>query len=141
MKPYVALDEMTQMFRAAYPYPVELPNKPLERDASVTHFATLAFEHFDMAQSALVNAESKRKYTNVGQCTIELFFPPGIGLQEPYAVAETVREAFKGKHSPSDVWFRDVRLVEHNTRTGNPPRIPGTFQIDVLFSFTYDDVS
>ncbi len=124
MIPYEAMSEITTMFRAAYSGPCELPNKPLDR-ASLDRFATLTFEHGDMGQASLANVDNRRKYTNTGVCLIELFFPVGIGVDEPYQLAETICAVYRGKRSPSDVWFRDVRIIERNAKMGNPPRFAG----------------
>lgn len=141
--PYAALSEMATMFLAVYPYPerVELPNKPYERARDIDTFAAITFEHTDMGQATLANSENKRRYTNEGVCIIEMFFPVGRGIDEPYRVAELVMDAYRGKRTPSDVWFRDVRVIEHSAANGNPPRIAGTYQLDVAFSFTYDQFS
>lgn len=139
----VAMNEITLMFMERWgARPVELPNTNFVAPADdSTTWAAISFEHTDAGQSALANVENKRRYTNDGVCLIELFFPLGAGVIGPYEEAEGVCSLFRGKHTPSDVWFRNVRMIEHSARHGNPPRHKNRYQIDVVFDFTYDGIS
>lgn len=142
MNTALAMTEITLMFTAHWgARPVELPNMGFTAPPVTDVFASMYFEHTDGGQTSLANVDNKRKYTDDGVCVIELFFPVGAGVAAPYAEAEAVRSLFRGKRTASDVWFRNVRLIEHSERAGNPPRLKDRYQIDVVFDFTYDGIS
>lgn len=139
--PVQAMTEITDLFLAYWgTRPVALPNRAFTAPTDDTVFAEVYFEQTDSGQASLANVQNKRKYTDDGVVLIELHFPLGVGIAAPYEEAEAVRDLFRGKRTASDVWFRNVRLIEHSDKHGNPCRYKDRFQVDVAFEFTYDGI-
>ena len=82
-----------------------------------------------------INPKEKnvRRYRHGGLFTAQIFVPIGKGLMEGYELAKLVSDAFEGTDTPSDVWFRNVRLREIGP-DGE------WFQINVLADFEYTEV-
>lgn len=100
---------------------------------SATIWARATIRHADGFQSSLTGPlEGKKRHTNIGTVTIQVFGPLGDGSTAAYDAAQTVATAYR-KASGNPVWFRRVRINEIGTR--------GAFsQINVLANFSYDDV-
>lgn len=133
--PAQALTEIAVILVTNFTGYVELPNTEPQDTQANQVWARLRLEHTFMEQSTLANHNNVRRYTNDGIGTIELHFPLGEGVKSAYEQADVVASLYRGKRTPSDVWFRNVAIVE-------PRNIKGRhFRLDVVFDFTYDQIS
>jgi len=135
--PAQALTEIALLFTTVYPAtPLQLPNMEhvAPVDAGVL-WASLELEHTSMAQGSLADNNGVRRYENDGIGTLGLRFKLGDGIKYPYEVADDVASLYRGKRTPSDVWFRNVTIIERpDDRTRH-------YRLDVVFDFTYDQIS
>lgn len=121
---------------------VELPNIAFDPPTDYTSsWARVVIEHVDAGQGSLANVEGKRRWVRSGVGLIELMTPIGEGTGGAYAEAEAVVNLYQGKRTASDVWFRNVRFEERGQRARNPGDARLWHQIDVYFSFAYDQLS
>lgn len=126
--------KLTNGFTGTVLVPNELRDAPDDPDEV---WARIRFEHYSRGQGSLANVEGKRRWASAGICTIELNFPYGKGAKDPYETAEDVCRLYEGKRTPSDVWFRDVRISE----VEQPTTVKKYFRLDVVFEFQYDSVN
>lgn len=123
---------------------LELPNKKFDVPADGTPWAKLTLVHSDESQASLSDENGQRRWRAHGLGTISLMSKLGSGTTDAYNAAEAVRNLYRGKRTPSDVWFRNVRIEERDARGFSPPpKATGEkwFQIDVMFEFEYDQIS
>ena len=83
-------------------------------------------------QRTLAGQDGKSRHESLGNVVIETYTPAGKGLAAAYELADIVLDAFRGKRTPSDVWFRNVRMIE----VGDVSKL--WFQIDIIADFTYE---
>lgn len=134
--PGVALTEIATLFTSGFAGPVDLPNKDFDAPTDTgTVWARMRFQHTGNGQGSLSNAGGQRRWQGDGFCTINMHFPLGGGVREAYEQADAVAALFRGKRTPSDVWFRNVSVIE-------PDRQPASkhYVLDVVFDFTYDQI-
>lgn len=95
-------------------------------------FATVVVRH-NGGRTASLGGVGNRNFLREGMLMVGLYFPAGKGLSEAYAGAKIVADAYEGKSSQNDVWFRNVRIDEKG--------VEGRFfHIDVLVDFEYYEV-
>ena len=94
-----------------------------------TPFATVVVKHTD-GRTASLGGVGHRNFLREGMLMVALYFPAGKGLSEAYAGAKIVADAYEGKSSENNVWFRNVRINEQGV-------MGRFFQIDVLVDFEY----
>lgn len=87
----------------------------------------------DEFQAALTDA-SLQRYTTVGTVVVQIFVPPGTGLRAADDAAIVAKNAFRGTRTPGGVTFENVRSREVGPSGG-------WFQVNVLATFTYDEVA
>ena len=134
-----ALTEITQVLTNGFAGTIIVPNDDkTPPDAHDVVWAQIRFEHTSRGQASLSNENGKRRWGSDGICTIQLNFPYGKGVKMPYDEAERIARLYEGKRTPSDVWFRNVTVVEVPTPTAPKPK---HFRLDVVFEFQYDSVN
>lgn len=77
----------------------------------------------------------RRRFERLGIVTVQIFTPLSVeqDLTMAEALAVIARDAFEGRHTPSGVWFRNIRMQEVG------PSAPW-FQLNVVGEFVYDEV-
>lgn len=113
-----ATDEIAGLFVAAWPHTVEWPNMDFARPGQDATWARFALAFNDGGQSTLANALGGVRFAKSGFLIISVFTPLGVGLKTAYAAAELAVGAYEGKKTPSDVWFRDVRVNDDGQGQG-----------------------
>ena len=111
-------------------------------DVTLT-WARPTVQHFTGNQDSLIGGlvgdigepdrPNVRRYRRGGVFTAQIFVPIGKGLVEGYELSNLVSDAFEGTSTPSDVWFRNVRLREIGP-DGE------WFQTNVLADFEYTEI-
>lgn len=133
-----ALTEIALILKEGFAGTVIVPNDERDPPTDVNKvWARLRLEHTGRAQGSLSNANGKRRWASDGIGTVELSFPYGKGVKEPYNIAEQVVHLYEGKRTASDVWFRNVRVVEVPVLTN----VTSFFRLDVVFEFQYDSIN
>lgn len=140
---YAALSEIAQIFIDLFGADnVDLPNKRYEPPTdATTEWARVVIQHTDGGQGSLAMVDGKRRWERIGVCTIELYTQIGVGLSRAYELAESVVNAYQGKRTPSDVWFRDVVHAERGEVSTNIQQSVTRYRIDVTMTFTYDVIN
>ena len=141
-----ARDEIHTLFKTAWDAGVETTGKtvlycdsklvvPKTNDANnnPNTWARITVQHVLGYQASLSNRSGVKKFRREGIVTVQVFTPLGTGLSIADKVYTIVKNAFEGKHSPGNVWFRDVRVNEVGS-SGN------WFQGNVLADFEYDEI-
>lgn len=103
------------------------------------HWCRFGVQQVDSAQVAMGtrsnNAEGARRYTDYGFLIVELFCPKsdGAAWMNGKRLAQMAREIFRGKSTPSCVWFRNVRII---------PIAPETnfYRLHVIADYEYDEI-
>lgn len=96
-------------------------------------WARLTVRHGPSAQASLAGGTGARRWERQGIITVQIFIPNGQGLSEGYSLGKIVADAFEGKASPLQVWFRNVRVNEIGP-SGE------WYQFNAIIEFTYDEI-
>jgi hypothetical protein len=132
-----ARDEILAIFKAVWAptgyHTVwdDTPGEPPEVDANST-WARVTVQHIDAQQSSLGDATSKKRFSNKGIVTVQIFTPAGDGHAAGYVLGQQVLNAYRDPSNGS-VWYRNQTLREL-------PRSGAFSQINVSANFIYDDV-
>lgn len=124
-------------WKAAYPgAEMEFPNVANKTEGEAPSgplWSRVTIRHADAPDTSLTGALGGRKrHTNIGVLTVQVFGPIGDGSTVAYDAAEVLTTALRRSNDIA-VWFRRVRINEVGPR--------GThMQINVLADFSYDDV-
>lgn len=98
-------------------------------------WARISILHNVSDQAALLgdDVSGRRRYTNLGIITVEVYTPIGQGLVLIRQLAPIARKAFQGKHSsPGNIWFRRARI--------NEAGVDGPWnRMTVIVDFEYDE--
>jgi len=97
-------------------------------------WAQIFIRHNDAFQRTLGPAGSRR-FTKLGIVTVQIFVPleTGVGLTLMEALAKIAEDAFEGKTTINNIWFRNVRIIEVG--------VEGPwYQANVLADFEYDSL-
>lgn len=135
-----ARDEMLALFKAAWDgapasanVPVRYPDRKEDKPPSGAPWARVSVTHANSGQATLANHDGKRKFTRNGVITVQIFTPFGRGSNDADALAKIAQDAFEGKATANQIWFRDVTVNEIGQ--------DGEWnQTNVLATFTYDEV-
>jgi len=99
-------------------------------------FAAVFVKHLDGGQATFADPLGQRKFSRSGLVTVQVFQPllnsGGLSLVQKLAII--ARDAFEGKSTADGVWFQNVKLKD----IGDDAK--GWYQINVLASFTYDEL-
>lgn len=116
--------EMAELFRKAWVedagYACDWPNVKVSDHAEDETWARWTLDYVLGGQVSLVGQAGKRKFGKDGLIYINVFTPLGNGLASARDAAQIALFAYEGQRTPSDVWFRDVRIESegHGQGTG-----------------------
>lgn len=130
-----AYDDIMKMFKDATDgqgWTIHYRNVDVLRSSADSTFAVVMFNHVEGRQTSL-GGVGHRNFIRRGLLSVMIYVPGGNGLSEAYAAAKIVSDAYEGKRSENNVWFRDVRIVEE----GLEGRF---FRIDVLADAEYYEI-
>lgn len=131
-----ATDEMLDIFKTAWDttgYEAFYEDVKKQRNTNDDPWATVTLRHAAGFQATLSGATGSKTFRRLGLITFQIFTPIGKGLQDSYALAKVLTDAYEGSSTPGGVWFRDVRMNEIG-RDGK------FFQTNVLVDFQYDEI-
>lgn len=76
-----------------------------------------------------------RRYTSSGLLFVQLFCPMSSAdaMDKGRQLATLARDAFRGKTTPNDVWFRNARINEL------PPE-ESFYRFNIVVEYEYDDI-
>lgn len=138
---YQAADEILELFNApwgALGHVIEVPNMRFDPPAETAIWARWTLIHADGGQNTLAGAEGRSRFGKSGAVMIEVFTPLGGGLKVAYDAAQVAVNAYEGKRTASDVWFRNVRIVDDGRGRGGDKAWWSTV---VVADFTYDNIN
>jgi hypothetical protein len=97
-------------------------------------WARVTIRHVAGGQATLLGDAQVTRFTASGIITIQVFYPlKRGGLSNARSLAKVAKSAYEGKSTPSNVWFRNVRIVEVG------PDGPW-YNVNVLANFEYDEL-
>lgn len=133
-----ARDAVMSLFKTAWeaqppPIPIVLyDDRKKEIPTNLKPYARIMMRHNTGAQTTLTGENNKKRFTNRGTITVQVFSEFGTGLVLNDQMATIATGAFEGqKTDPDGVWFLNVRAVEIG-QSGD------WFQTNVLADFRYD---
>ncbi len=130
-----AADDILTLFKTAWDltgYPLLYEGIGGEKPTAQGPWARITLRHFLGDQESL-GPIGGRKFSKGGLVIVQTFVPIGEGLSDAYNVAKIAADAFEGKATPLNVWFRNVRINEIGAEGD-------WYQVNVLADFTYDEV-
>lgn len=136
---YLAVDEISDLFRVAAAdagWPVEWPNFRFDKPSDRATWARWGITYSDGGNRTLPGVLGRPRFGKSGIVTVEVFTPLGIALKDSYVAAQVAVKAYEGKRTASDVWFRDVRIVDSGQGRGNDA---AWWSTTVVANFTYDN--
>jgi len=104
-----------------------------EKPTAQAPWARITVRHGTGFQSSLTGGLGKSRFERNGIAAVQIFIPNGEGLSLGYSLSKVVADAFEGKASPKQVWFRNVTINEIGPDEE-------WFQFNVVIGFTYDEV-
>lgn len=106
-------EEMAELFRQAWEveagYKCDWPNHKSADHQEDETWARWALDYVAGDQTSF-GKTGQRKFEKVGLIYIDVFTPLGMGLKNARDAAQVALFAYEGKRTPSDVWFRNVRI-------------------------------
>lgn len=106
-------DEMAQLFRVPWEevagYVCDWPNHKANDPGENDTWARWTLDYADGRQRTY-GKTGERKFSKAGLIYINVYTPLGAGLGSARDASEIAIKAYEGKRSPSDVWFRNVRI-------------------------------
>jgi len=109
--------------------------EPAEPDPS-KYWARLSVQTVFEEQTALAGSDTKRRYTASGLVFVQIFCPKSRSNSGEIGgkLAEIARNSFRGKSTPNNVWFRNVRINE---------LLPENlfYRFNVVAEFEYDETA
>lgn len=107
-------------------------------------YAAVYLSHLPDPRQTLTGGAGTVRYERRGLLTVQLHVPidDGQALRLGPKLAKIIVDAYEGKHSPSGVWFRNVRIQEIGTASGGlaTQRSSERYQINVYAEFIYDEI-
>lgn len=111
--------------------PIAWPDLPFDKpDSTWVRFDCRENDGFQ----ATIGAPGSNAFRHTGVCTIQVFQPQGQASQDARDKAQKAIEAFQGKETTNRIQFFDVQARQ----VGNDR---GWYQINVLASFRYDEIT
>lgn len=132
--------EMAALFRQAWEVEAgnkcDWPNLKSDDHGEADTWARWALDYAYGDQSTLGKA-GERKFSKQGLIYVTIYTPLGKGLADARDASEIAIKAYEGKRTPSDVWFRRVRIDSegHGQGTG---RNKSWWTTLVVAEFTYE---
>jgi len=115
--------EMAEIFRQAWEigagYKCDWPNLKVEDHLADETWARWNLDYLGGGQVSLVGAAGQRKFSKKGLIYINVFTPLGGGLASARDASQIALFAYEGQRTPSDVWFRDVRIASEGHGQGS----------------------
>ncbi len=96
-------------------------------------WARPSLQHGPGGQVALTGALGTNRFDRTGILTVQIFIPNGQGLSQGYILGKVVADAFEGKATASQVWFRNYRITEIGPSDE-------WFQLNATVEFSYDEI-
>lgn len=103
-----------------------------EKDPDRSSWARISVRHTLGGESSISGGNGKGRYERTGTVYVNLFSDPGDGLRDLDPLVKIVLDAYEGKATPSQVWFRRARVREQGI-------VNSWYQINVLIDFTYTE--
>lgn len=135
-----ARDEILTMFRDAWLASLDSKDIPVRFDDVAADgpiggqpWARAVVRNSSADQATLSNQNGQRRFERRGFLNVQIFTVYGDGLNLADKLSKVVQDAFEGKSSPSQIWFRSVRVNEIGQ---DGPY----FQTNVVANFEYDEV-
>jgi hypothetical protein len=104
-----------------------------EKDRDLSPWARISVRHNDGGDVSISRGNGKGRYGRTGTVYVNLFAQPGDGLRILDPLVKIVLDAYEGKTTPSQVWFKRVRVREQGI-------VKGWYQTNVLIDFSYDEI-
>lgn len=138
---YQAADEMLDLFRVpwvALGHTIEVPNVRFDKPGVGATWARWTLIHADGRQRTLAGTTGLSRFEKSGAIELVLFTPLGAGLKVAYDAAQVAVNAYEGKRTASDVWFRNVRIADDGQGRGGES---AWWSTTVIADFTYDNLN
>lgn len=103
--------------------------KPTAQDP----WARTVLRNGEPGPTSLTGALGTHRFERTGILMVQIFIPNGEGLSRGYALGKIVVDAFEGKATASQVWFRNARVNEVGP-SGE------WYQFNALVDFRYDEI-
>lgn len=133
-------EEMAELFRVAWEvtagWKCDWPNHKSGDHGELDTWARWALDYADGRQATL-GGKDYRKFSKEGLIYINVYSPLGKGLVSARNASEVAIAAYEGKRTPSDVWFRDVRIDSEGHGRGSG-KDKSWWTTVVVARFTYD---
>lgn len=132
--------EMAELFRQAWEvtngYKCDWPNHKSPDHQEDEIWARWALDYLTGFQTTMASTGS-RKFTKEGLIYINVFTPLGEGLVNARDASQIAIDAYEGKRTPSDVWFREVRIDSEGHGRGSG-KDKSWWTTTVVARFTYE---
>lgn len=132
--------EMAELFRVAWEvtagYDCEWPNHKALDPGEDDTWARWNLDYAGGRQSTFAK-NGQRKFEKTGLVYVNVFTPLGAGLADARDASQIAIFAYEGKRTPSDVWFRNVRIESEGHGRGGG-RNKSWWTTLVVAEFTYE---
>lgn len=132
--------EMAELFRVAWEvnggYVCDWPNAKVNEHDEGDIWARWALDYVSGGQNTM-GPSGSRKFEKVGLIYITVFTPLGGGLAQARNASQIAIFAYEGQRTPSDVWFRDVRIESEGHGQGSGGK-KSWWETLVVARFTYE---
>lgn len=130
-----ARDQMLSLITDAWPSGTTLIYDGFkgEKPTAQEVWGRVTVRHNSGGQASLSKQGGKSRYNRRGTLYVNLFAPPGDGLRALDPLTKTIQDALEGKTTAGGVWLTQVRVRELGI-------VEGSYQVNVLANFSYDEV-
>lgn len=133
-------EEMVELFRQAWEvtagHSCDWPNHKSDEHAGNETWARWAVDYVGGRQASM-GGSGGRKFSKTGLIYVDVFTPLGAGLTIARQAAQIAVDAYEGKRTPNDVWFRNVRIESEGHGEGGGGK-KSWWTTTVVAEFTYD---
>lgn len=134
-----AVDDMLKLFLASWTFgndKVDVPNGKFTLPDVDDVWARWRLQHATGYQASL---GAKKLWGRDGTVFIQVFTPLNGNVRDAYDIAELAVNAYQGKRTVTDVWFRNVRMYEP-TGIELDAGAANWYQLNVFADFTYSQL-
>jgi len=132
--------EMAELFRVAWEetagYLCDWPNSKARDHQESETWARWTLDYATGDQVTL-GGKNKRKFNKSGLIYVNVFTPLGAGLASARDASQIALFAYEGQRTPSDVWFRRVRIESEGHGHGSGKN-KSWWTTLVVAEFTYE---
>jgi len=132
--------EMAELFRQAWEvgagYVCDWPNIKANSHEADETWARWALDYVGGNQVTMAKSGSRR-FVKSGLVYVTVFTPLGKGLVSARSASQVAIFAYEGQRTPSDVWFRNVRIESEGHGQGSGGN-KSWWTTLVVAEFTYD---